>query len=69
MPATFGAVSASPSTNTPNRVVKTKLSRKIVEMPVRYRERVYGETQIRRWRHGLMLLRMSIVAMRKLRFV
>ncbi len=46
-----------------------KLNRKIVEMPVRYRERVYGETQIRRWRHGVMLLRMSIVAMRKLRFV
>jgi glycosyltransferase involved in cell wall biosynthesis len=46
-----------------------KLSCKIVEMPVRYRERVYGETQIRRWRHGVMLLRMSLVAMRKLRFV
>lgn len=47
----------------------TKLSCRIVEMPVRYRERVYGETQIHRWRHGAMLLRMSIVAMRKLRFV
>jgi SAM-dependent methyltransferase len=46
-----------------------KLGRKIVEMPVRYHERVYGETQIHRWRHGALLLRMSIVAMRKLRFV
>jgi glycosyltransferase involved in cell wall biosynthesis len=46
-----------------------KLSLRIVELPVRYRERIYGETQIRRWRHGVMLLRMSIVAMRKLRFV
>jgi SAM-dependent methyltransferase len=46
-----------------------KLGMKIVEMPIRYRERVYGETQIRRWRHGLLLLRMSAIAARKLRCV
>jgi SAM-dependent methyltransferase len=46
-----------------------KLGLKIVEMPVRYRERVYGETQIRRWKHGLLLLRMSVIAARKLRYV
>jgi SAM-dependent methyltransferase len=44
-----------------------KLSRKIIEMPIRYRERTYGETQIQRWRHGLLLLRMSVIGVRKLR--
>ena len=46
-----------------------KLNLKIVEVPVRYRERVYGETNISRWRHGFMLLKMSGVAARKLRYV
>lgn len=46
-----------------------KLGSKIVEMPIRYRQRTYGETQIRRWRHGLLLLRMSVLAARKLRCV
>ena len=31
---------------------------KIVEIPVRYAARTYGETQISRLRHGLMLARM-----------
>jgi ubiquinone/menaquinone biosynthesis C-methylase UbiE len=47
----------------------SKLSLKIIEMPVRYRRRTYGETQIQRWRHGALLLRMSAIALRKLRFV
>jgi SAM-dependent methyltransferase len=42
---------------------------KIAEIPVRYRDRVYGETNIARWKHGWLLLRMSTVAARKLRFV
>jgi hypothetical protein len=46
-----------------------KLNLKIVEIPVRYRERVYGETNISRWRHGWLLLKMSGVAARKLRYV
>ena len=46
-----------------------KLNLKIVEVPVRYRERVYGETNISRWRHGWLLLKMSGVAARKLRYV
>ena len=46
-----------------------KLNLKIVEVPVRYRERVYGETNISRWKHGLLLLKMSGVAARKLRYV
>jgi SAM-dependent methyltransferase len=44
-----------------------KLSRKIIEMPIRYRQRTYGETQIQRWRHGLLLLRMSAIGAYKLR--
>jgi len=35
-----------------------KLSLKTVEVPIRYASRTYGETQISRFRHGLMLLRM-----------
>ncbi|HXU84027.1 MAG TPA: glycosyltransferase family 2 protein, partial [Polyangia bacterium] len=46
-----------------------RLGLKIGEIPVRYRERVYGETNISRWKHGLLLLRMSSVAARKLKYV
>ena len=46
-----------------------KLSRKIVEMPIRYRQRVYGETNIRRWSHGWLLLKMSAFAARRMKWV
>jgi ubiquinone/menaquinone biosynthesis C-methylase UbiE len=46
-----------------------KLNLKIVEIPVRYRQRTYGETNIRRFSDGLLLLRMCLVAARKLYFV
>lgn len=42
---------------------------KIIDLPVRYRERKYGETNIQRWSHGLLLLRMVILAARRIRFV
>ncbi len=29
-----------------------KLGLKIVDVPIRYRERTYGETNIHRWSHG-----------------
>ena len=45
-----------------------KLNMKIAELPVRYRERTYGTTKISRFRHGLLLLQMSWVAIRKLKF-
>jgi SAM-dependent methyltransferase len=45
-----------------------KLNLKILEVPVRYRNRVYGETNISRFRDGMMLLRMSAVAARKIKF-
>ncbi len=46
-----------------------RLNLKIGEIPVRYRERVYGETNIERWKHGWLLLKMSLVAARKLKYV
>src|SRR6516225_9216400 len=36
----------------------SKLGLKIIEVPIRYASRTYGETQISRFRHGLLLLRM-----------
>ncbi len=42
---------------------------RLVEIPVRYRTRTYGTTNISRFRHGLLLLKMSAVAARKLKFV
>jgi hypothetical protein len=33
----------------------------IVDVPIRYRDRLYGETNISRFRHGLMLLKMSLI--------
>ncbi len=44
-----------------------KLTLKIVEMPVRYHERTYGKTKIRRFHHGWLLLKMFLIAVRKLR--
>lgn len=45
-----------------------KLNLKILEVPVRYYERHYGITKIKRFRHGLLLLGMCLTAMRKLKF-
>jgi hypothetical protein len=38
-------------------------------MPVRYHERTYGQTNIQRWRHGMLVLRMFGFALRRLKFV
>jgi glycosyltransferase involved in cell wall biosynthesis len=46
-----------------------RLNLKIAEIPIRYRDRTYGETNISRWKHGWLLLRMSAIAARKIRFV
>jgi glycosyltransferase involved in cell wall biosynthesis len=35
---------------------------KVTEIPVRYKEREYGSTNINRFRHGFVLLKMAIVA-------
>jgi ubiquinone/menaquinone biosynthesis C-methylase UbiE len=46
-----------------------KLNLKIADVPIRYRERTYGTTNIQRWKHGVLLLRMVLFAARKVKFV
>jgi len=46
-----------------------KLNLKIRDVPIRYRERTYGATNIRRWRHGWLLIRMMLFALRRMKFV
>lgn len=45
-----------------------KLNLKITELPIRYQERTYGTTNISRFKHGLLLLRMCMFAARKIKF-
>lgn len=40
----------------------SKLGLKILDLPVRYKQRTYGTTNINRWRHGAILVRMVIEA-------
>ena len=44
-----------------------KANLKIIEVPIRYKAREYGETQISRFRHGWKLLKMVVFAYRKLK--
>jgi hypothetical protein len=46
-----------------------KYNLKMADLPIRYAERTYGETNIQRWRHGLLLLRMVVLASRRIKFV
>src|SRR3989344_725176 len=46
-----------------------KLNFKIVDLPVHYKERIYGATNISRWKHGWLLLKMTEFAARKIKFV
>ncbi len=46
-----------------------KLNLKIIDLPIHYKERVYGTTNISRWKHGWLLLRMTIFAARKIKFI
>jgi SAM-dependent methyltransferase len=46
-----------------------KLNLRILEVPVRYRARTYGTTQISRFRHGWLLLRMTRLAFRRLQAI
>ncbi len=45
-----------------------KLNLKITEVIVRYRDRKYGSTQISRFSHGWLLIKMSLFAARKIKF-
>ncbi|MBC3786356.1 glycosyltransferase [Spirosoma utsteinense] len=46
-----------------------KLNLKFVEIPIRYRARTYGETNISRFKHGWLLLKMTFFALNKIKFV
>jgi len=46
-----------------------KLNLRIADLPIRYQARTYGETNIQRWRHGVLLLRMVLFAAARLKFI
>lgn len=46
-----------------------RLCLKVIEIPIRYGERTYGATNIRRWKHGAILLGILMYASRKIKFI
>ena len=46
-----------------------RLNMKIRDIPIRYRERTYGDIKISRFRHGLILMRMTVFGAMKLKFL
>lgn len=46
-----------------------RMGLQVTEVPITYRERTYGTTNISRWRHGVLLLMMLVFASRKLKFI
>ncbi|MCF6187686.1 MAG: bifunctional class I SAM-dependent methyltransferase/glycosyltransferase family 2 protein [Desulfobulbaceae bacterium] len=46
-----------------------KLNLKIIEVPIRYRDRTYGSTQISRFRHGVLLLKMTWFGLFKIKWI
>lgn len=47
----------------------SRLGLKIRDVPVHYKERVYGYTNISRFRHGLLLVKMTAFAAKRLKFI
>jgi len=47
----------------------SKLNMKMMDIPIRYRERTYGTTNIQRWKHGWLLLKMVAFSLRKIKFI
>jgi hypothetical protein len=45
-----------------------KQNLKIIEVPVHYRMRTFGDVKIERFKHGMKLLRMSLIGLWKLKF-
>ena len=45
-----------------------KLNLKIIDLPVRYKARIYGSTNISRFKHGWLLIKMMFFSMKKLKF-
>jgi ubiquinone/menaquinone biosynthesis C-methylase UbiE len=46
-----------------------KQNLKVVEIPIRYQERTYGSTNISRFRHGWLLLKMTAFAYKKIKSI
>ena len=46
-----------------------RLNLRIVDVPIRYGDRTYGTTNIRRWAHGWLLLRMCMFAAGRIKFI
>ena len=46
-----------------------KLNLKMTEIIIRYKDREYGSTQISRFRHGWLLIKMSLFAARKMKYI
>ena len=47
----------------------SKIGLKIIDIPVRYQNRKYGKTQISRFTHGWLLVKMTLFALRKIKFI
>lgn len=47
----------------------SRLGLRIRDIPVHYKERVYGSTNISRFRHGLLLIKMTVFAAKRIKFV
>lgn len=47
----------------------SKLNLKMLEIPIRYKARTYGKTNISRFSHGWLLLKMTLFAAKKIKFV
>lgn len=45
-----------------------KLNLKIIDLPITYKERTYGDTNISRFKHGFILLKMMFFAISKIKF-
>ena len=46
-----------------------KQNLKVVEVPIRYKERTYGRTNISRFRHGWLLMKMTLFAYKKIKAI
>jgi glycosyltransferase involved in cell wall biosynthesis len=46
-----------------------RLNLKLADLPVRYHDRTYGDTKISRFRHGLLLVRMCGIALKRLKLM
>ncbi|NTW26255.1 MAG: glycosyl transferase, partial [Lentimicrobium sp.] len=46
-----------------------KLNLKLIEVPIRYRARKYGDTNISRFKHGWLLIKMVVYAMNRIKFL